>query len=231
MSTCRDLAARRGQLSLGGIGKTFSERACPPLPFLMSQPNLCGRREAFSTATYFPFLFAATTLAEEMKGMQVKWPLLWNFFGTSSLAFFYRIFIFLCTKVYPWHCFQTWNSLQFSQEPFELLEQSFPSRTLILFWLHFDCLRASWALLETLPLAGLSCSHHQLQGQRTGTDKDWEVKWVVSPCPTWLRMEVDDMVLQDGSGGFPQCTKQNQVCSLKSFPGGKSCGKSGQRHC
>lgn len=121
-----------------------------------------------------PALFAATTLAEEMKGMQVKWLWLWNFLRTSSLAFFCRIFICLYTKVYPWHCFQTWNSLQFSREPFELLGQSFPSRTVIFFWLHFDCLSAFWALLETtfswlVPFSSPAAGTENRYGQRLGS--------------------------------------------------------------
>lgn len=67
----------------------------------MPQPGLRGRRETFSLAMYLLFLFVSTALAEELKGMQVKWPLLGNFFGTSSLAFFCRIFICLCTKASP----------------------------------------------------------------------------------------------------------------------------------
>lgn len=58
--------------------------------------------------------------------------------------------LFLCTKVYPWHCFQ--NGILDSaveSQPFELLGQSFPSRTVTLFWSHFDCSGAFWGPLET----------------------------------------------------------------------------------
>lgn len=95
------MTARRGCVSLGGTGKSFSERTCPLLPVFMPQPGLCGSRETFSLAMYLLFLFVSTALAEELKGRQVKWPLLGNFFRTSSLAFFYRIFICLCTKASP----------------------------------------------------------------------------------------------------------------------------------
>lgn len=37
--------------------------------------------------------------------------------------------LFVCVlKFYPWHCFQTWNTLQFSWEPFKLLDSLFPAR-------------------------------------------------------------------------------------------------------
>lgn len=56
-------------------------------------------------------------------------------------------------------------------QPFELLGQSFPSRTVTLFWSHFDCSGAFWGPLETAfswlePLPPLAAGTEDRYGQR-----------------------------------------------------------------
>lgn len=168
LSTCGELAARRGRVSLGGFGKTFNERTCSLLPFLMPRPDLWGRTETFSTATYLPFLFVATTLAEEMKGMQVNVLFFETFLELHHLLSSLGS-LFVCVLKFTHDTVSKHKTAYSSVEnPLNCLDSLSQQNCLIALWL-LECLLSSardsaYNWLELFP--------PPLQGQRTGTDKD-----------------------------------------------------------
>lgn len=171
-----ELAAGKGWVSFGGIGKTFGERTCLLFP-CASARSLCKKGNLFYCHFLaLPFFLPQPWQRRWQEGNEGSFVL--ELFQTSITCF---CRVFFCVLKPTHESFQ--NEIPVGNQPFELLGQSFPSRT-VPFSGHTDCSGAFWGPLETA-FRWLEPLPAWLQGQRTQMGGEYGVEWAVHCCPTW----------------------------------------------
>lgn len=134
-----ELAAGKGWVSFGGIGKTFGERTCLLFP-CASARSLCKKGNLFYCHFLaLPFFLPQPWQRRWQEGNEGSFVL--SFFRPPSLA---SAGSFLCTKAYPWE-FPKMKYL-LGTSPLNYLDSLFPaglSPFLVTLWLFWCLLRST----------------------------------------------------------------------------------------